>query len=210
MALSRSDLLVPQQLPVEWRSVRGWFLGGVAEELGDEWAETFPADALVATGWQGLLRRIVAGERVVRRAPSAGALVARTDLMGVSRDDLDPDAVLDDLCRLLRPGATLALTQGVRGGLAMTATASGAGRMRRWPSLEADVIVDPTGAGDVFLATLFAARLEPRLIGGRTDLHLDLRLAAAAASLVLEGPGLLGVPDREALRARVTRMPSVQ
>ena len=208
MALSRSDLLVPRQIPDAWRSVRGWYLGGVAEELGDEWADAFPADAFIATGWQGLLRRIVPGDRVERRSPSARALVSRTDLMGVSRDDLDPTATLDDLCGLLRPGATLALTQGVRGGIAMTATPAGVGRMRRWPSLQADLIVDPTGAGDVFLATLFAARLEPRLIGGRSDRHLDLRLAAAAASLVLERSGLHGVPDREAIRRRVARQPS--
>jgi sugar/nucleoside kinase (ribokinase family) len=90
----------------------------------------------------------------------------------------------------------------------MTATASGAGRLRRWPSIPADAIVDPTGAGDVFLATLFAARFQPRLIRGRADRHLDLRLAAAAASLVLERPGLLGVPDRVALRDRVARTSS--
>ena len=205
MALSGSDPVDPRQLPIEWRAAGGWFVGGVAEELSDDWADVFPTAALVATGWQGLIREIVPGERVIRRRPTVRALVSRADLVGVSRDDLDPTALLNDLCRLIRPGATLALTHGARGGIAMTATTSGARGMRWWPSLRPDAVIDPTGAGDVFLATLLAARLEPRLLGGRKDLHLDLRLGAAAASLVLERQGLLGVPDRESLRRRVAR-----
>jgi sugar/nucleoside kinase (ribokinase family) len=63
--------------------------------------------------------------------------------------------------------------------------------------------VDPTGAGDVFLAALAAARIEPRLVGGRIRQGFDLLLAAAAASLVLEGPGMLGVPSRDAVRSRM-------
>jgi sugar/nucleoside kinase (ribokinase family) len=64
-------------------------------------------------------------------------------------------------------------------------------------------VVDPTGAGDVFLAALAAARIAPRLVGGRIGQGFDLLLAAAAASLVLEGPGMLGVPTRDAVRIRM-------
>ena len=63
--------------------------------------------------------------------------------------------------------------------------------------------MDPTGAGDVFLAALAAARIEPRLVGGRIGQGFDLLLAAAAASLVLEGPGMFGVPPRDAVRQRM-------
>ena len=55
----------------------------------------------------------------------------------------------------------------------------------------------------MFLAGLLAARVQPRLVGGRLSAGYDALLAAAVASLVLEGHGLLGVPDREAVRQRM-------
>ena len=74
---------------------------------------------------------------------------------------------------------------------------------RHYPPVRSHAPVDPTGAGDVFLASLAAARIEPRLVGGRIEAGFDLLLAAAAASLVLEGRGLLGVPDRRAVMERI-------
>ncbi len=68
--------------------------------------------------------------------------------------------------------------------------------------------VDPVGAGDTFLAGVFAAHVEPRLIGHRTEGGWDLRLGAAVGSLILEGPGLLGVPDRAAVARRMGRAPT--
>ncbi len=201
--LSPSDRLDPAELPEAWRAAPGWLLAAVADELPDVWAVAMPGDSLVGTGWQGLLRDVVAGERVRRRPPAPSAIVARSDVVGVSRDDVARELPLADLCRLLRPGATLAFTQGARGGIAVRVEADGRGAMTRWPGIPPARIVDPTGAGDVFLAALLAARVEPRLVGGRLDRRDDLRLAAAVASLVLEAPGLAGVPDRDAIRRRM-------
>jgi sugar/nucleoside kinase (ribokinase family) len=65
---------------------------------------------------------------------------------------------------------------------------------------------DPTGAGDTFLAALQASILRPAVVGRRRSRHrLDLRFAAAAGSLVVEGPGLDGVPDRAAVIVRRAR-----
>jgi len=182
---------------------RGWFLAPVADELPDAWADAAGPDALVALGWQGLLRTLVAGAFAGRRRPGPSPLVARADLVGVSRDDLEPDFSLNELLALLRPGATLALTHGADGGLLVETDRRGTRRLRRYPAIASNLAVDPTGAGDTFLAALFAARLEPRLLGRRTRGHLDLLLAAAAASLVLEGAGLWGVPTRSAIRERM-------
>ena len=200
---SASDPIDPAHLPDAWRSAPGWLLAPVADELPDAWADAVPRDGLVATAWQGLLRDVVPGELVHHRRPSPSPIVARSDIVGVGSDDLTDDILIGDLCRLMRPGATLAFTQGARGGIAIEVGDGRPRSMSRWPGVPTAGIVDPTGAGDVFLAGLLAARVEPRLVGGRRDARLDFRLAATVASLVLEGPGLTGVPDRDAIRRRL-------
>jgi sugar/nucleoside kinase (ribokinase family) len=203
VAHDASDPIPADALPAAWRSVQAWILGPVAGELPDAWAALPPEAALVALGWQGLLRSVVAGEPVRRTAPRASPLTARADLVGVSGDDLAAGIAVADLCRLLRPGATLLVTGGVDGGIAVEAGPEGPRRLHRYPALNADRTVDPTGAGDVFLAAVLAARARPQLVGGRIGQRFDLLLGAAAASLLVEAPGLIGVPEREALRRRM-------
>ena len=134
--------------------------------------------------------------------PGPDPVVARADLAGLSRDDVDRGVEIGDLTGFLRDAATLVVTQGDRGGL-VARRIYGVLRLRHYPAVRSHDPVDATGAGDVFLAALAAARIEPRLVGGRLAAGYDLLMAAAAASLVLEGPGMLGVPDRAAVRARM-------
>jgi sugar/nucleoside kinase (ribokinase family) len=203
LCVSRSDGVPIAAVPDAWRDARGWILAPVAAELPGEWAAMPDPTAIVAVGWQGLLRELVPGEPVRHLEPGPDPVVGRADLVGLSRDDVDPATALAELCRLLRPGATLAVTQGDRGGLVMEAGPDGPTHPRHYPSVRSHDPIDPTGAGDVFLAALAAARIEPRLVGGRVGGGFDLLLAAAAASLVLEGPGLLGVPGRGAVIERM-------
>ena len=205
LSLSPSDLVPVSAVPDAWRTARGWILAPVAAELPAAWAEVPAPSAIVAVGWQGLLRELTAGAPVRHLPPGPNPLIARADLVGLSRDDVDPDTELAALCRLLHPGATMVVTQGDRGGLVMEAGPDGPGHPRLYPPVRSHAPVDPTGAGDVFLAALAAARIEPGLLRLRPD--LDLLLAAAAASLVLEGPGLHGVPE---LGAVVERMAAAQ
>jgi sugar/nucleoside kinase (ribokinase family) len=98
------------------------------------------------------------------------------------------------------------VTQGDQGGLIVHGAHGDVAadlQLRHYPAVPSRDPVDPTGAGDVFLAALAAARIEPRLVGGRIGQGFDLLLAAAAASLVLEGPGMFGVPTRDAVRRRM-------
>jgi len=203
---SHSDPLPVAAVPPAWRKAPGWILAPVAAELPPEWAQLPADDAFVAVGWQGLLRELEAGEPVRHVAPRPDPIIRRADLVGLSRDDVDRNVPLADLYGLLRRGASLAVTQGDRGGLVAHGAhgdRDAALELRHYPAVPSHELVDPTGAGDVFLAALAAARIEPRLVGGRIGQGFDLLLAAAAASLVLEGPGMLGVPLRDAVRERM-------
>lgn len=203
-SLAASDPVPVSALPDAWRGAEAWLLNPVAAELPEPWAEVPGEAASVALGWQGLLRLLESGGWVRREPPSPSALLRRADLVGVGADDVASDTPLETLTGLLRPGATLLFTRGAGGGLAVEVGADGRSlRRRTWPAIPARV-VDPTGAGDLLLAAVFAARVEPRLIGGRIGTGWDLRLGAAAGSLVCEAPGLSGVPDRTALTRRMT------
>jgi len=197
--LSAADPIAVTQLPAGWRATDALFLGPVAAELGPEWAG-LPAP-FVALGWQGLLRRLVAGTDVQRIDPAPSPLLDAAGLVGVSIDDIDPGTRLSALVDLIRPGAALVVTRGDRGGTALTSRRPARSALRAYPAIPPNRVVDATGAGDVFLAALLASTIDPSRIG-TDDMAARLRLAAAAGSLAVEGPGLVGVPALDAVRRR--------
>jgi hypothetical protein len=221
--LQVSDPIPPSALPHAWRDeVRAWFLGPVASEIPDQWTEvvgggrrdpdgadrdvSFPGVVPVALGWQGLLRDLAVGAGVTRRPPGSSALLDVATLIGVGRDDLDPAVPLERLTPVIPDLATLVITDGAAGGVVSDAAGvGGRRRVRRYRAIRTDRVIDPTGAGDVFLAAMFAARLDPQRFGGRPGPAAGMRLAAAAASLVIEGKGLEGVPDLAAVLRRAAR-----
>ena len=196
----------PVLIPDSWRAAVAWSFVPVAGELGDEWAAVPREGDLVAVGWQGMLRRLVAGAAVERLAPARRALLARADLVGVSRHDVDPATTLVDLAGFLRPGARMLVTQGDQGGLLVDVGEAPPTAALRYLPTHTDRDVDPTGAGDTFLAALLAATIRPSLMGLlRRRVGADLRFAAAAGSLAVEGVGLQGVPDLLSVRNRALR-----
>lgn len=214
VAVARSLELT--DLPRAWTSgFDALVLAPVAGELDDSWAvlgEPGPdtpdgpaTGPLVALGWQGLLRRLVPGATVSRVAPTPSAMVRASRLIVVSGDDLVPGLGVGDLLSLLGHSTTLVVTAAEAGGQVVEArvTRDGSRGMRgsTYPAIPSDGIVDPTGAGDVFLGAMVAAMLRP----GIGD---PVLVAAAAASLSVEAPGLRGVPDLDAVRLRMTRPPS--
>ncbi|MCU0483594.1 MAG: hypothetical protein MUC54_04880 [Chloroflexi bacterium] len=186
-------------VPPGWRRAPAWLLAPVADELPDGWA-AIPAGAVVALGWQGLLRALTAGEQVRRRAPAGRPLVHRADLVTLSVHDVDGEAQLADVLAPLRPGALCVLTRGPRGGLACIVRRDRPRprlrRFRAMPSLE----VDPVGAGDVFLAALLAARVIPALGGQVPRLGMALSFATAAAAVHVTRRGLASVPTLAEIR----------
>ena len=193
-------------VPESWLAAPGWSLVPVAGELPDAWAGAVPADAHLAVAWQGFLRELVAGEQVRRRPPRPSPILRRADLVGVSHHDVPAETPISELYDLLHPGADLLITQGVEGGLLVRLGPDGPKESLRYLSSSTDRETDPTGAGDTFLAALQASILRPAVVGRQRARHrLDLRFAAAAGSLVVEGPGLAGVPDRSAVLVRRAR-----
>ena len=199
-----SDPIPVDALPAEWAAARGWLFAPVAAEVPDAWAAVAPGDALVSVGWQGMLRVLATGGRVRRVEPFASPLIARADLVGVGVDDFERGTPFERLAAFVGPGDTLLVTDGVRGGTAIDTSPDGSSTARsRWVAIPTPRFVDPTGAGDTFLAAVFAARLRPDLLGDRRGDGLDLRFGAAAASLVCEAPGLHGVPSLDEVLDRL-------
>ncbi len=193
-------------LTAGWLRATAWSIVPVAAEIGEEWAPVVPGHALVAIGWQGWLRELVAGTMVARRPPAPSALLRRADLVGVSRHDLSPGTHPHNLRPLLKPGVSLALTDGERGGQLVRTNGDGADEAWRYAAIAPDAEVDPTGAGDVFLAALLASIVRPSIVPeGERDPGLEVAFAAAAASLVIERQGLLGVPDLAGVQGRCRR-----
>ena len=190
-----SDRVDPAYLPEAWRSAKAWMIAPVAAETGDEWVDHIPPDALVALGWQGLLRVLVAGAPVHHLPPGPSAVARRADLIGVGSDDVDDATTPAHLAAFMKPGATLLFTDGVHGG-----TAYRVGdrpddlEPRHWHSIPIRKYVDPVGAGDTFLSGVFAAWVNPGTVASWDGPDPDLRLGAAVGSLILEGPGVYGVP----------------
>jgi sugar/nucleoside kinase (ribokinase family) len=198
--------VTPVALPSSWLASRAWSLVPVADEVLDEWVGLIDPDAIVAVAWQGMLRRLVAGTLVERLPPTERAILRRADLVGLSHLDVARDTSLGELASFLHAGARLLVTQGGHGGLLVTTDDDGATEVLRYLPTRSEHEVDPTGAGDTFLAALLAVLVRPSVAGspGRS-LARALRFAAAAGSLAVEDIGTAGVPDRTAVLIRRAR-----
>jgi hypothetical protein len=202
--LSRSDPLPARALPAAWRRAAGWLLVPVAGELGRDWEAVASAAVLgggrVGVGWQGLLRRLDDSGWVERVEPGPSPLLGSAGLVLASVDDVGREDKIEDL-RRLAPRATIVLTAGEDGGVAVRD-----GAMTRYRGLPAGNVVDPTGAGDVFLAALLTAWL----LTGNLATTATLGFAAAAASCAVEGVGLAGVPSRARVAERLAGRTAAQ
>lgn len=194
------------RFPAGWLAAPVWLVVPVANETRSAWAHAIPPEAKLGVGWQGLLRTLVAGERVRRLPPSSTPLIRRANLVSVSRNDLEPGTEIPELVAMLQPGAHLVLTNGRAGGhLAIAPKAppdplEGEHPGWRYQPIEATE-VDPTGAGDIFMAALVAALWLADPAGdvasaAAADETVALRWAAVAAALAVERVGLPAVPRR--------------
>lgn len=200
---SESDVISPAALPPDWLSARAVLLGPIASELADDWATAIDPEAIVALGWQGLLRELTAGEQVKTRPLAVTPLVARADVLFVSAEDVGGGGPpLDDL---LHDDQQLFVTHGEKGGLRIRA-ADGARKVSYFEPRPRRTPTDTTGAGDVFAGSYMAARLHtPQLVATAAEWRHSA-IAAAAASLNVTVRSLEDVPGtRELCAALFTR-----
>ncbi|CAN5141823.1 hypothetical protein BH24CHL7_BH24CHL7_00500 [soil metagenome] len=198
------DSLPAGALPAAWRAAPALMLVPVAAELEESWADVARPTALVALGWQGLLRRLVAGREVEPLPLRPGRLLERADLVVLSAEDAAAGGPpLHEL--LNRPGQQLAVTHGYRGAIHVERTCDLRRplRFRRLPAIRSAGASDATGAGDVFLAAWCAARLCAP--ASAADQWRQLAVATAAGSATVELTSLADLPRVADLRRRLLR-----
>ena len=190
----RAAGLTPTDLPDEWRAARIVLLSPIAGEVDPALAAAFSPETLIGAGAQGWLRKIGA-DGVVRPIPydrwDATPLLRHVHALFLSDEDLraeDAPAALAEWGALVN---VLAFTRGVGG-----ADVHSGGD---WRSIEpfAAQPTDLTGAGDVFAAAFLIRYADT------DDAWEAARWGAAAASLVIEGPGVDAVPTSAAVEARL-------
>ena len=114
-----------------------------------------------------------------------GAGERRAGLVGASRNDVPDGTPPESLLELLDIGATLCLTDGEAGGLLAwrSIRAPHAARVRRYPAIPSDGVVDPTGAGDAFIGAMAA------VLSAGNDLPAAVGIAVRAGSHAVTRPG---------------------
>ncbi len=185
---ARATTLDCDAVPMEWRGAPLVLLGPIADEIVPEVAAVFVGKLRGATP-QGWLRRWDDGGRVSQSPwQSAARILPHLDVLILSEEDLAIAAANADGQELIAGWAAqvpiVVVTAGPR---AATLWIDGKVRQR----IPAFVVpeVDPTGAGDCFAVALLIALW-------RGDLPEDaVRFAHAAASFVIQSPGIEGIPS---------------
>ena len=192
----RRQFILAQALPIEaesvplaWRQAVIVHLGPVAQEVDIELARLFP-HSLKGLTPQGLLRRWdERGQVSIGAREGLEEFFSSIDVLIFSREDVAGDVRLVEKFSQLSP--ICVLTQGREG-----ATVFQRNGGRHFPAQLAKV-VDPTGAGDVFAASYLVKLAEDG------DPYQAARFANCAASLVIQQPGIAGIPTREEIERRL-------
>jgi sugar/nucleoside kinase (ribokinase family) len=201
---TRGALLTKDDLPEEWRNAAIVLLGPVAGEVSDSLVTAFGEHTLLGAGAQGWLRQVGTDSRVHQVAPedwAARQILKAAQALFLSDEDLPADdlgrrpSILE---RWARAVDCLAYTRGYHG-----ADVHCAGKWRRINAFPSSP-VELTGAGDTFAAAFLIRLAETG------DPWEATRFASAAASMVIEGRGVEGVPaSRSSIEARMNAHPAI-
>jgi sugar/nucleoside kinase (ribokinase family) len=207
----RGEPLQAEDVPSGWLGCERIWLAPLACDVDPGVVAAFPAKARVAATPQGWLRQWDVRGRVSPGLWSvAASTLGRIEALILSEEDLQgpgsshihvPDRPAGWLARdpqlttWRESGPLVVVTQGDRGATLQTRSTE-----EQFPAFPV-AATDPTGAGDVFAGALLST-----LWTGR-DVREAMRLANAAASLLVERGGTAGIPTLDEARARASGSP---
>jgi sugar/nucleoside kinase (ribokinase family) len=180
-----SQPITLEAIPAAWRAAPVIHLGPVLGETPEQLVEAFPGALLGVTpqGWMRTWDEPLPSPVLYRPWQPTARILERIDALVLSIEDVRGDETLVE--GYARHCPLVALTRGARG-----STLFVRGEPHHIPAFAATER-DPTGAGDVFAATLFA-RLHA------TGDPLDAaRFASYVAALSVEGAGISCIPARD-------------
>jgi sugar/nucleoside kinase (ribokinase family) len=178
--------LTAEHVPLAWRAASLVHLAPLTDEVDPQIAHAFP-NATVMLTLQGWLRRWDASGRVHFKRWFDPDVLRSIDIVVFSEHDIAEAPELESL--FARSVETLVVTRGERGGTVYTR-----GRRREYGTPEVEV-VEPTGAGDVFAASLLSGL---RVLRG--DMDAAIRVAARLAATTVTRDGLEGAPTADEAR----------
>jgi sugar/nucleoside kinase (ribokinase family) len=198
--LHRAAPLTAADVPADLRDTPIVLLGPVTNEVEADVAAAFPR-ALRGATLQGWLRRFATDgqmQQIDATSWDASSLLQNIQAAILSEEDMvgsEPEAVLDGWARRV---GLLAITAGEAG--ARVAERGLWSRIAAFPAAQSD----GTGAGDTFAAVLLIGYHETG------DAAVAARMAAAAASIIIEAPGIMGAPSRAQVEARLAAYPAIR
>jgi sugar/nucleoside kinase (ribokinase family) len=178
--------LTRANLPDAWRRAPIVHIAPIANEIAPDMASAFDGSRLLVTP-QGWMRRRDDEDRVRFKPWDDLETLRRADLVVISEEDI---AAAPDLeATYAATTRRLVVTHGETGGRYYLDG-------ERFAYAAAEVKpVDPTGAGDIFAASMIAAWHL------RDDIHAAVGIAARLAALSTTRPGISGVPTPDEVRA---------
>ena len=188
---SRAANLTRTDLPDSWSGAPIVLLGPVANELPLDAPDWFSDDAFICAVPQGWQRSRDGTGRVVVSPAVPPGLSRHIDAAVISEADVPAEHV-EAWTETFR---IVAITRGRRGARVYVN-----GRARDIPPVTANE-VDATGAGDVWAAAFAINLSETR------DVMVAASFASAAAAMSIEHRGMLGIPTRDAVTARMGTAP---
>jgi len=187
--LALADMLSPEDIPDDWCAAPIVHLGPLTGEVPPEMVDRLSDDTLVGVTPQGWLRRRLADGRIeAKEWDSYQAVLRRADVLVFSEHDPTTEA---ECQRYLDASKVSVVTRAKYG-----AEVHAGGTITHIPTYPANE-VDPTGAGDGFCGAFL---VEYRRTGSAIE---ACRFASAAASLLVEGPGIEGAAGEDRIRERM-------
>jgi sugar/nucleoside kinase (ribokinase family) len=178
--------LMPGLLPLEWRNAPLVHLAPLTDEVDPAFAEVFDESKTMVT-LQGWLRRWDADGRVHFKRWYDPQVLKALDLVVLSVEDIAEAPEMEQ--ELAKAGNHVFLTQAEQGGIHYDH-----GQPRRYPTPQVEVL-NPTGAGDVFAASLLCAW---HRLG---DLDEAAKVAAVLGAASVTRVGLDSAPTPEEVQA---------